>query len=226
MTVRKLAWRSPAGAILWDLWVRHKWHFVGHVAALVLGVLCAWWLQQGVSPIGSAILMLIAICSFLASYLDLMSCFGFIETDFRKVQIGDPERLLLKPVSTSQLVLLPMMFGGAAIVGVLLLWDQLVLQRIYQDIILERLWLGAVILSFFWWMQALAWSLPLFPGRQLVIVLVGVAHALLGVTPLLPGAMSAVWLWLILASMLLLAVLAAWTGVACMRRGPGWDPRG
>jgi hypothetical protein len=107
--------------------------------------------------------------------LDLLTCFGYIEADARKVKLGYPARLLLKPVSTLRLVLVPMFFGGAAVISVLLIWNHWILQPLVHGDTLSPQWLGAVMLSVFWWMQALAWAMPLMPGRSLIMLMSAVA---------------------------------------------------
>jgi len=176
-------------------------------------------MQHGVSEVTGAVLTLIPLSCFLGSYLDLLTCFGCIEMNARTVQIGFPGRLMLKPVSTIQLVLVPMFFGGTAVVSVFFLWNQVILRPLGHDIPLEPLWLGAVLLSFFWWIQAIAWGVPLFPGRTFITLLVAVTHLLVGFCPFMPIGASALWRWLLVGSMLLTAVLFASTGLKWMRRG-------
>lgn len=224
MAVGRLAWSTPTGAQLWEIWGRHKLHFAGHGIAFLASLLCARWIQHGVSDIPKAVLGLVLLSAFLGSYLDLLTCFGYIETDARRVQIGFPGRLLLKPVSTLRLALVPVLFGGAAVVAVLLLWNEFVLQPLGRAIPLDPLWLGALMLSGFWWIQALAWSLPQFPGRSLITFLVAVTHLLIGLMPLMPVPISAGLRWLILAIMLLSALAAALVGLAWMRRGTWESP--
>ena len=96
-----------------------------------------------------------------------------------------------------------MFCGGAVVVSVFFLWNQLILRPLGRNIPLNPLWLGTVLLSFFWWIQALAWGVPLFPGRPFITLLVGVTHLLIGICPLMPIGNSARWRWLLLASMLL-----------------------
>ena len=81
------------------------------------------------------------------------------------------------------------------------------------------LWPGAVLLSFFWWIQALAWGVPLFPGRPFITLLVAMTHLLVGLCPLMPVGTSALSRWLLVAFMLLTAVLFAVIGLKWMRRG-------
>ena len=77
------------------------------------------------------------------------------------------------------------------------LWNHCVLQRLALSGPLSPLWLGAVSLSFFWWMQALSWSLPQFPGRPVIVILVAVLHLLIGLMRLLPNPIAAGLRWLI-----------------------------
>ena len=222
MPVGRLIWRTPTGGILWEIWGRRKMNCARHGAALLASLVCIQWILHGVSEVTGAVLTLIPLSCFLGSYLDLLTCFGYIEINARTVQIGFPGRLLLKPVSTVQLVLVPMFFGGAVVVSVFFLWNQVILRPLGCNIPLSPLWLGTVLLSFFWWIQALAWGVPLFPGRPFITLLVGVTHLVVGICPLMPIGNSARWRWLLLASMLLTAVLFALTGLKCMRRG-AWE---
>ena len=117
---------------------------------------------------------------------------------------GFPHRLLLKPVSTAWLALVPMFAGGAAAFLALLLWLKLVLHPLDLFTGLDPFWLGAVTLSFFWWMQALSWSTPLLPGRVFIVLTVSVIHLAIGLMPMpeSPLPVSAVWRCLILTVML------------------------
>jgi hypothetical protein len=205
--------------MLWEIWGRRKVNFAFDAAALLASLLCVHWMQHGLGDITRAVLILVLVSCFLGSHLDLLTCFGFIEINAQKVQSGYPGRLLLKPVSTLKLVLVPMLFGGAAVVAILLTWNELVLQPLKPAGAFDSLWLGAVVLSFFWWMQALAWSFPLLPGRSLVIVMVAVFHLLLGLLPLAPTFFLSGWRWPILVALLVSAVLVAWIGVKLMRQG-------
>jgi hypothetical protein len=219
MAVGRLFWQTPTSGILWEIWGQRKMNFAWHAAALLASLLCIQWILHGASEVTGAVLTLIPLACFLGSSLDLLTCFGYIEINARTVQIGFPGRLLLKPVSTVRLVLVPMFFGGAVVVAVFFLWNQLILRPLGLNIPLDSLWLGTVLLSFFWWIQALAWGVPLFPGRPFITLLVGVIHLLVAICPLMPIGNSARWRWLLLACLLLTAVLSSITGLKWMRRG-------
>ena len=221
-SIGRLAWQTSTGALLWEIWGRRKWHFAWHSAALLAGYVCAHYKEQSASEMVSAVLCMVSLTCFFASYLHLLTCFGYIEADSKKVQIGFPARLFLKPVSTAQLVLVPMFFGGAAVVTVLMLWSQFVLRPLGWSGPLVAPWISAIALSFFWWMQALSWSLPLLQARALVMLFVSVIHLLVAVMPLAATPIAAGWRWSIIAALLVSAVLTALTGLRWMRRGT-WE---
>jgi len=220
MTGGRLIWQTPTGAILWELWSRRKWNFAYHVAGLVVSMLVVQWIHHDPSEVTKAVWVLLPVMLFIATFLDLLTCFGYIEANMQTLRIGFPGRLLLKPVTTMRLALAPMFGGGIAVVTVLWLWNKLILQPLSLESGVPPLWLGSVILSFFWWIQALSWSMPQFPARSLIMLFVAVAHLLIGLTPMLSG-IPAAGRWSVLASMLLSAILFAVIGLRFVRRGAG-----
>ena len=85
----------------------------------------------------------------------------------------------------------------------------------------DLLWISAVLLSLFWWMQALAWSLPLLKVRSVVLLLVVVIHLLVGRAAadargycVIQGGNGESWRLCSLS-----AVPAAWIGLKLMRQG-------
>lgn len=221
MNVGRLVWRSPTGAILWEILGRRKWNFVCYGAGLVAAVICVHWIQNGASEIVHAVLRIFLLSMFMASCIDLLTCFGFIVIDAQRVQIGYPARLLLKPVGAAHLALTPMLFGGAAFVALLTVWGR-ILAPLLPANGLSPIWLEGVALSFFWWMQALGWGLPYFPARSLILLMAAVVHLLVGLIPLSSSAVLLQWRGLILGVMLLSAVLVAVHGLKWMRCG-AWE---
>jgi hypothetical protein len=116
-----------------------------------------------------------------------------------------PGRLLLKPVSTTRLVLLPMVFGGGVVVTIFAIWTELVLRHLFEIPASSLFWINTVLLSFFWWMQALAWGIPILKGRVLIDLVVAVIHLLVGLTPLMPVSALSRWQWPILVGLLVSA---------------------
>jgi hypothetical protein len=83
----------------------------------------------------------------------------------------------------------------------------------------DLLWVCAVLLSFFWWMQALAWCLPSFKGGAFIVVIVAVIHFVVWCIPRLPRSISAGWQWPILTVLLGFTLPATWIGLKLMRQG-------
>ena len=229
MNVGRLAWRTPTGAMLWEIWGRNKLSFLWQGIALAASAILVQWKEHGASQGCGEMSGIISVCFFLAAYCQLLICFGYIELDARgAVQLGFPGRLLLKPVSTARLLLAPMLVGGAIMVTIFAIWNELVLRPLAGC---DLLWTSAVLLSFFWWTQALAWNLPLLRGRMFAVVLVGMIHFSVWHLPALlkikiiaqiiaPGRTIAPgWPWAILTVLLLAAVSAAWLGLNLMRQG-------
>jgi hypothetical protein len=212
--------------MLWEIWGQHKWSFAVQGLTFVAALLCVFWKLHGASDILEAILTLVTLGCFGAGFLNMLTAFGYVETNSRVVQIGYPHRLLLKPVSTARLALVPMFVGGAVTFAVLLLWLKMVLRPLDLFTAIDPIWLGVVTLSFFWWMQALAWSMPLLPGRALIVLTVTLIHLAVGLMamPDLPVQVAAGWRWMILSVLLLSAVLAALSGLKLMRRGTWESP--
>jgi len=219
MNVGRLAWRTPAGAMLWEIWGRHKWIFPLHVAALAASVCAVCWKEHGAPENSLGLVYLISSCCFTASFIHLLACFGYIEVDARRVQLGFPGRLLLKPVSTTRLVLVPMFFGGAIIVTVFATWTELVLRHPVAIPASSLLWSSTVLLSFFWWMQGLAWGLSWLKGRVCIDISMAVIHLLAGCLPMMPVSGLSRWQWPILIALLVSAVPASWIGLKLMRQG-------
>jgi hypothetical protein len=138
------------------------------------------------------------------------------------VQFSFPGRLLLKPVGMSRLVLVPMLFGGAVIVTLFALWAELVWRHVVGFSTCDLLWTSVVLLSFFWWLQVLAWSLPLPKARMLLMVLMGMLHYFVWRMPQMCANTLFGWQWPILSVLLVSAVPAAGIGLKRMRQG-SWE---
>jgi hypothetical protein len=205
--------------MLWEIWGRHKWVFPLHGAALAASVGLVCWKEHGAPENSLGLVYLVSSCCFTASFIHLLACFGYIEVDARRVQLGFPGRLLLKPVSTTRLVLAPMLFGGASIVTVFVIWTELVLRHLVAIPASGLLWSSAVLLSFFWWMQALAWGLSWLKGRVSIDIIMAVIHLLVGCLPMMPVRGLSRWQWPILIALLVSGVPAAGVGLTLMRQG-------
>jgi hypothetical protein len=208
--------------MLWEIWGRDKVRLIWQGVALGAGLCFVQWKRHGVSEIPAATLTLAALAGFVGCYLHLLTSFAYVEMDLGKVKVGYPGRLLLKPLRTFQLVVVPMLFGGLVTTAMLDIWVAFVLKPMGLLPVYDLFWISTVLLSFFWWMQALAWSLPMVQFRSLVMVGVALIHLVVGVMPQLPFDISPGWQWGILSALLGSAVPVAWLGLRLMRRG-SWD---
>lgn len=222
MNVGRLAWRTPSGGMLWEIWARHKKSYLWHGVSLGAGLCFVQWKRHGVSEILGALLALASLAGFISGYLQLLSCFAHVEADSAKVKAGYPGRLLLKPLPTFHLVMVPMLVGGLVTTTMLDIWVAFVLKPLGLLPAYDLVWISSVLLSFFWWMQALAWGLPLVRFRSFVIVAAALLHLSVGVMPQLPFGISPKWQWGIVATFLVSAVPVAWIGLKLMRQGR-WD---
>jgi hypothetical protein len=205
--------------MLWEIWGRHKLNFLWQAVALAASVFLVLWKEHGASKDLGDVLGFVSFCCFLGAYSHLLVCFGYIEMDAQKTQIGFPGRLLLKPVSTVRLALAPMLIGGAITVTVFAAWAELVLRHLVGISASDLLWTSTVLVSFLWWMQALAWGFPLPKVRMLAVVMVAVAHFFVWHIPQKPASEWPGWRWPILAALLVTAAPAAWMGLKLMRQG-------
>ena len=211
--------------MIWEIWGRHKVSFLWQGVALAASAFFVYWKTHGASESFGDLLGVASLCCFLGAYLHLMVCFGYMEFDARRVQLGFPGRLLLKPVSTARLVLVPMVFGGAVVVTIFALWTGLVLPHLSAINVSNLLWISTVLLSLFWWMQALEWSLPLLKVRSVVLLMVVVIHFLMLLLPGLVMTFAPVWtsqsgwLWGVLYALLMSALPVAGMGLKLMRQG-------
>ena len=222
MNIGRLAWRTPTGAMLWEIWGRHKWNFLGQGIALAASVCFVYWKENGASQAFGDVLGLATFLCLIGANCHLLVCFGYVEMDAGRVQFGFPGRLLFKPVSTGRLALVPMLFGGATTVTLFAAWAELVLRHLVSFSASDLLWIISVLLSFFWWMQTLAWSLPSFKCKVFLVLIVAVIHFVVWCIPRMPRSVSPGWQWPILTVLLGFTVPASWIGLKLMRQGT-WE---
>ena len=220
MNIGQLAWRTPTGAMLWEIWARHKWGFLGQGAGLAASVLFAYWRKAGVFQDAQEGLGLASFLSFFAAYGHLLICLSNFEVDAGRVQMGFPGRLLLKPVSTAGLVLVPMVLGGAVSVTFFVIWAELMAwQHLMAFTPADLLWASAALLSLSWWLQVVSWSLPWLQGRMWLVFMVAVLHFLVWHPP---PVFAGGWQKPVLAVLLVGAAPAAWLGLKRVRLG-AWE---
>ena len=222
MNAGRFFYRTFTGAMLWEIWARNKTGYFWHGVALAAGLCFVQWKQHGASEIPAALIALAALVGFIGGYLQLLSSFAYVEADTAKMKAGFPSRLLLKPLRTFHLVMAPMLAGGLATTAAFYLWMKFVLKPLGFAPNYDLLWMTFVVLSFFWWVQALSWSLPLVRFRSFVIVAAALLHLVVSVMPQLPFDISPARQWGILTALLVSAVPFAWVGLKLMREGT-WD---
>jgi hypothetical protein len=215
--------RSPAVALAWEFWGRHRWGLAG-VVALVTGfaAYCAAVPVSRQSASGSSIWFLIALCYVIGVF-----AYGF-EARLETADSGFPARLFVLPVRTSVLVGWPMLQGIAAAVLLWLAWDTLVLRPCG---ITTPAWWAVMLAAAVATSQALVW-LPFGLPWLRIVVLVAALIAMVrapAILALVGGPFTTLGtegsaLSLCAATLILSAFLLARAGVARARRGdsPDW----
>ena len=224
MNVGRLFWRTPTGAMLWEIWGRNKANFLWQAVALAAGFCFVCGKEQGASREASENWGVAASSCFVLAYLHLLICCGYFEVDAKTVQLSYPRRLFFKPLSTARLALMPMFFGGIIILSSFLIWTELVLRHWVDFTPSGLIWIYAVQLSFFWWIQALAWSFPFPKGRLFVLTVMAIIHVLVWHMAQTRADAGSGWHWPILVALILSAISLAWFGLKLMRRGKWESP--
>src|SRR5947207_329575 len=114
---------SPAVALAWEFWGRHRWGLAG-----VAGLVAAFAVGCAVSPPERTTVLVHTIWFGLGlCYVIGVFAYGF-EGRLETAESGFPARLFVLPVRTWVLVGWPMLQGVAAAVVLWLAWDRLVLR--------------------------------------------------------------------------------------------------
>ncbi len=115
--------RSPAGALVWEIWTAHRFGFLAIFAAIPLCAVVAHWVA---APPQNLPWAQFARLPFIGSALALFLFFSFTEPSSSEKLAVFPVRLFSLPVRTLTLVSVPML-SGAVLAGVLyVLWATLV----------------------------------------------------------------------------------------------------
>jgi hypothetical protein len=213
--------RSPALAISWQLWGRHRWGL-----AVVLGYVLTCAVLFPALPAGTlepthGILCSIQLILALA-YVTAVFAYGFDSHHLEARESGFPARMFTLPVRTSVLVGWPMLQGMAAIALLWAAWAHFVLRPSGVEVSLGvTALLAAAVVAV---LQALLW-LPFGLPWVRVLVLLLVLPLLLS-APQLGSAYGATEAGLLglFAVLIPAAYAVAFTGVARARRGevPEW----
>ena len=112
--------KTPALAIGWTIWRRHRWG-LSATAACVTAVVAASSVARATLDPGDALqtcAMIVTPLAVCALYLAAVFAFGF-DTDLATAGTAFPSRMFALPVRTGALAGWPMVFGTAAVA---LLW--------------------------------------------------------------------------------------------------------
>jgi hypothetical protein len=221
--------RSPALAIGWELWAKHRLGLLAIAAWSLAAALLVQVMPRQMAENWIGVPSIILGCF---SYLYLLWMFAYAESTLAGNDAGFPPRLFVVPVRTSVLIAWPMFYG---MVTVALFW--LLIQMAILNPCGARLesWPALLLAASLASYQALCWTIFRAPLVRLVLAVLAlpmlnvsdlVVRAQLNVPTnyrmvLLPGP-------LIVRSCatIVLAYLIAWVGVANDRRGErlsiGW----
>ncbi len=221
MPIGKLIWSTPTGSVLWELWARQRRLFIGQAGILCLAAIAAPWLRfvpKGYHDLAAAL----AMQGGSFSILQTVTCFCYMEIDVRRIQGGIPGYLFLKPMSTTRLVLTPMLAGGLLVAAVFLGWAELVWRHV--NFPMEYVpWSCLALFSFTCSVQGICWSLVKLSwvGQAVFVLLAAVANLVPVLAPKLPVELSTGRRLGIFAALLTVSVPLALLGVQRVRQGAG-----
>jgi hypothetical protein len=212
---------SPALAIGWELWARHRWG----LSALGAGALAAAVLVRVLPADAAQIIRDVAQTSVLFIYIYLLWVFVYAEGTLGGKLAGFPRRLFTLPVGTDLLVAWPMLYGMAA-VALLWLWLVWLIPIPVGRSQTVPLWPSLLLAACLACFQAVCWTLVWAPLLRLVVAILGLPSAV----------MAAALIWarndvkltsgqvaLALCAIIGTAYLVAVAGVARDRRGDRWN---
>ncbi|HEX4608115.1 MAG TPA: hypothetical protein VH092_07910, partial [Urbifossiella sp.] len=209
---------SPAAALAWELWWRHRWGLTG--AAAVVGGFAAY---GAATPMSAQFAAVSSIWFMMAAaYAIGVFAYGF-EARLDAAESGFPARFFVLPVRTRVLVGWPMLQGVTTAVLMWLVWDGLVLRPAG---VTTPGWWAAILAAAVAVSQALVW-LPFGVPWLRLVVMVAVLIAFVRAPAVLalagdrftgPEAEKTALIG-IAAALLPAAFLVATAGVARARRG-------
>jgi hypothetical protein len=209
--------KTPALAIGWTIWCRHRGGLSATAICVVLVVVACAVSRATLGPgealqaCGEAAVPL-AVC---ALYLVAVFAYGF-DSDLATAGTAFPSRMFTLPVRTAALAGWPMAYGAAAVGSLWLITASLIFRPAGLDV---PLWWPALLAAAqLAWMQALAWW-PFGLAWLRIVVALLVAHLPITGTML---ALRLVPEWVVSALLVVVlaaGLVAAWAGVARARGG-------
>jgi hypothetical protein len=218
---------TPAQAIGWELWRRHRRGFLGlGVYLVVLAAIKLTIIARGLTvvfdnDIQFAFAVMVPIsCSIV--YLVAVFTYG-LSGDVAARQSMYPARMFTLPVSNAALVGWPMFYGAATIV---VFWAATRWLATWpSNLAIPTFWPSALAAALILWTQAATWMPYPFPGARLIAAVL-VLQAIDAVVMIALYAKSPEWVILaITLPQLPLAYLTARYAIARARRGdvPDWS---
>ena len=217
--------RSPAVPLLWEIWRRGQ----ASVAAIAGASGLSWLIdfaERGNPPDRTPSLHneLLGLLSFVI----LLAMFSYIESTGDRGMGRFPRRLFTLPVSTLQLVAVPVIAGIISIELVYLLW----MGRLSGREATNQVFVGVLLGAFMVFYQAVLWTLErLGPLRLVVLGGVGITFFWIGFLPSMGGSGASVWrtepvLGGVTAGLAIVQFLLVWRYVGRLRSGAesgGWS---
>ena len=216
--------RTPAAALAWQLWGRHRWGLGLALACwLLLALLVAVLPASAHEPLAAlAGAVLLPPTLF---YVVVVFAYGEDGRPIEGAPSSFPPRQFTLPVPTAALVAWPLLSGTAAAALAWLLCAGFVLRPCGADVPL--VWPALLLAATLAWLQAILWSpFPLPLIRLPVAVVVPIGLVVFGTVGSTHGLREPV-LAAVFAALLPPAYLAAWAGVSRARHGdtPEWALR-
>ena len=200
--------RSPATAIVWELWRKNRWGFWVVLGSFLCGLAVRLSNQSK-----DEVLQLIAGAAMVVCFVVTFAIFSYAESG---AQISFPTRTFALPVRTRLLVNCPMLLGVVGITLVHLAWAFLFLLPLGARYPLASftIYWAAALLTF----QALLWCLANYP-KSFVVVLVLAMALFVRLAVLLFEDHDATRAIVCLIMILPVAYLCARLGIRQQRRG-------
>lgn len=217
--------RTPAAAIAWEFRQRHRWGLIGLLATiLILGAIKLAALTTGaLADVDEVTFALLVPVPLAATFLYLLAVFTFgVAGDLAARESMYPPRMLTLPVSTAALAGWPMLYGC---VSMALLWFAMRTAGIFPSgFYVPAYWPALFAASLLAWTQALTWMPYPFRGMRIAVTIgLLISIDVVVFTALEYKARESTML-LLLAPLVPLAYVAAFTAVGRARRGdvPDW----
>jgi len=216
--------RSPAFAIAWHLWTRHRSGIVTALVTLAVMLAASPLLPLVARTIASGI-VLVVVTAYFANVLLFTEAIGNLESNY-------PRRMYALPVSNRTLVGWPMLFGGA-IAALLWMTGACLVYRpsgFRTPVLLPSLGLAAMLM----WLQAFAWS-PIKNQMLKSVILIGFLSSLValplwmvwiwreGLRDVFPSWIAQPVMFALLVTYMAAAYGMARAGIASDRRGDTWQ---